>query len=137
MPADVAISAPFGQGLSGTVYIYRGSRQGIITTPAQTLVGSELNLMPSAVEGLTSFGAFLSGTTDIDGNQYNGEHPLLASGHHSVSKLVLFSSHLQSHFADLIIGAFMSRKVFVMRCGHEADFQFEDKQLLVLKLTFI
>ena len=86
MPVDVAISAPFGQGLSGTVYIYRGSRQGIITTPAQTLVGSELNLMPSAVEGLTSFGAFLSGTTDIDGNQYNGEHPLLASGHHSVSK---------------------------------------------------
>ena len=51
------------------------------------------------------------------------------------AKLVLFSSHLQSHFADLIIGAFMSRKVFVMRCGHEADFQFEDKKLLVLKLT--
>ena len=75
MPADVAISAPFGQGLSGTVYIYRGSRQGIITTPAQTLVGSELNLLPSAVSGLTSFGAYLSGSTDIDGNQYNGEHP--------------------------------------------------------------
>ena len=73
MPLDVAISAPFGQDLSGTVYIYRGSRQGIITTPAQTLVGSELNLLPSAVSGLTSFGAYLSGSTDIDGNQYNGE----------------------------------------------------------------
>ena len=73
IPADVAISAPFGQGLSGTVYIYRGSRQGIVTTPAQTLVGSELNLVPSAVSGLTSFGAYLSASTDIDGNQYNGE----------------------------------------------------------------
>ena len=72
-PLDVAISAPFGQGLSGTVYIYRGSRQGIVMTPAQTLVGSELNLMPSTLAGLTSFGAYLSGGTDIDGNQYNGE----------------------------------------------------------------
>ena len=73
MPPDVAISAPFGQGLSGTVYIYRGSLQGIVTTPAQTLTPDNLNLMASAVSGLTSFGAFLSATTDIDGNQYNGE----------------------------------------------------------------
>ena len=72
IPADVAISAPFGQGLSGTVYIYRGSLQGIVTTPAQTLTPQNLNLEPSAVSGLTSFGAYLSGTTDIDGNQYNG-----------------------------------------------------------------
>ena len=100
MPADVAISAPFGQGLSGTVYIYRGSRQGIITTPAQTLVGSELNLMPSAVEGLTSFGAFLSGTTDIDGNQYNGEHPLLASGHHSV-RIFPFCTYVRTYVAGI------------------------------------
>ena len=73
MPADVAISAPFGQDQPGMVYIYRGSRQGIITTPAQTLTPHTLNLMPSAVSGLTSFGASLSGTTDVDGNQYNGE----------------------------------------------------------------
>ena len=117
IPADVAISAPFGQGLSGTVYIYRGSRQGIVTTPAQTLVGSELNLVPSAVSGLTSFGAYLSASTDIDGNQYNGEDPPLPSDHHTAmwARGQFVTPHMQTHFADLIIGAFMSRKVFVMR----------------------
>ena len=72
MPPDVAISAPFGEG-TGTVYIYRGSRQGIVTTPEQTLTPNRLNLMESVVSGVTTFGAHLSGTTDIDGNKHNGE----------------------------------------------------------------
>ena len=70
---DVAISAPFGEGQPGTVFIYVGSLQGIVRTPAQTIVGSQLNLMSGILANLTSFGASLSGTTDIDGNGYNGE----------------------------------------------------------------
>ena len=71
---DVAISAPFGNDplVSGTVYIYRGSLQGMIRQPSQTIVGSNLNLLSDKLAHLTSFGAYLSGSTDIDGNTYNG-----------------------------------------------------------------
>nr|WEL12720.1 integrin alpha 5 [Halisarca dujardinii] len=83
---DVAISAPFGEGQSGTVYIYLGSQQGMMRTPSQTIVGSSLHLMPGLLTNLTSFGSSLS-VGDIDGNGYS----------------------------DLAIGAFGSRKVFAMR----------------------
>jgi hypothetical protein len=84
---DVAISAPFGEGRSGTLYIYLGSSQGIVRSPAQEIVGSNLHLLSNVLANLTSFGASLSASTDIDGNGYK----------------------------DLAIGAFGSRKVFVMR----------------------
>nr|WEL12721.1 integrin alpha V [Halisarca dujardinii] len=83
---DVAISAPFGEGQSGTVYIYLGSQQGMMRTPSQTILGSSLHLMPGLLTNLTSFGSSLS-AGDIDGNGYN----------------------------DLVIGAFESRQVFVLR----------------------
>jgi hypothetical protein len=84
---DVAISAPFGEGRSGTLYIYLGSSQGIVRSPAQEIVGSNLHLLSNVLANLTSFGASLSASTDIDGNGYK----------------------------DLAIGAFGARKLFVMR----------------------
>jgi integrin alpha 8 len=88
---DVAISAPYGASGSsqagGTVIIYFGGSGGIVTTPAQIIVGRELNLLPSLVSGVEAFGVSISGDTDVDGNCYN----------------------------DLVIGAFESRQVFVLR----------------------
>ena len=69
---DVAISAPFGEGRSGTLYIYLGSSQGIVRSPAQEIVGSNLHLLSNVLTNLTSFGASLSASTDIDGNGYKG-----------------------------------------------------------------
>ena len=73
---DVAISAPYGASGSsqagGTVIIYFGGSGGIVTTPAQIIVGRELNLLPSLVSGVEAFGVSISGDTDVDGNCYNG-----------------------------------------------------------------
>jgi hypothetical protein len=84
---EVAISAPGGGGESGTVFIYSGRQGSITPVLTQTIIGSQLNLLSSALVNLTSFGSFVDGGTDIDGNFYN----------------------------DLVIGAFEARKVFVLR----------------------
>ena len=74
---DLVVSAPFaafGSAEPGTVYVYRGSASGVVQEPAQVIRGDQLNLMPSQLASMRSFGAALSGNTDIDGNTYNGEH---------------------------------------------------------------
>ena len=81
------MSAPYGEGQPGTVFIYSGQNGSPIPVLSQTIVGSALNLEESLLNGLTSFGAFIEGNTDIDGNCHN----------------------------DLVIGAFQSRKMFVLR----------------------
>ena len=73
--SDLVVSAPFadrGSTEPGTVYVYLGSEDGVRTEPAQVIRGSQLNLMSSELVNLRSFGAALSGSTDIDGNTYNG-----------------------------------------------------------------
>ncbi|KAM8976450.1 integrin alpha-7 isoform 3-T3 [Pelodytes ibericus] len=57
---DVAIGAPFDE--DGKVYIYHGSRTGLVTKPAQVLDGIGV--------GVRTFGYSLSGGLDIDGNSY-------------------------------------------------------------------
>ncbi|XP_068123754.1 integrin alpha-7 isoform X1 [Hyperolius riggenbachi] len=57
---DIAIGAPFDG--SGKVFIYHGSRAGLVTKPAQVLDGLSV--------GLTTFGYSFSGGLDIDGNSY-------------------------------------------------------------------
>uniref|UniRef100_A0A8C5M6P2 Integrin subunit alpha 7 n=1 Tax=Leptobrachium leishanense TaxID=445787 RepID=A0A8C5M6P2_9ANUR len=57
---DVAVGAPFED--DGKVYIYLGSRNGLITKPAQILDGIGV--------GVRTFGYSLSGGLDIDGNSY-------------------------------------------------------------------
>ncbi|XP_034942009.1 integrin alpha-PS1 isoform X2 [Chelonus insularis] len=59
---DLGIGAPY-EG-KGTVYIYLGSKNGIITTPAQ-IIHSEDTPMP-----LITFGYSLSGGIDMDKNGY-------------------------------------------------------------------
>ncbi|XP_075301715.1 integrin alpha-7 isoform X3 [Opisthocomus hoazin] len=57
---DLAVGAPFDG--AGKVYIYHGSKLGIVAKPAQVLDGEGV--------GVTAFGYSLSGGLDVDGNLY-------------------------------------------------------------------
>ena len=60
---DIAIGAPYEK--KGTVYIYLGSKNGIITIPSQVIHADD---MP---EPLQTFGYSLSGGIDMDQNGYS------------------------------------------------------------------
>ncbi|XP_017787536.1 PREDICTED: integrin alpha-PS1 [Habropoda laboriosa] len=60
---DIAIGAPYEK--KGTVYIYLGSKNGIITVPSQVIHADD---MP---EPLLTFGYSLSGGIDMDQNGYS------------------------------------------------------------------
>ena len=111
LPSELAVSAPFGEGLPGTVFIYSGVAGTTIPVLSQTIVGSEVNLQAALLTGLTTFGAFIEGGTDIDGNCHNGGSPVSPLCWCGVeTELTVCSLSL-----DLVIGAFGSRKVFVLR----------------------
>eukprot|EP00076_Gallus_gallus_P011851 XP_015128076.1 integrin alpha-7 isoform X3 [Gallus gallus] len=57
---DLAVGAPFDG--DGKVYIYHGSKLGIVVKPAQVLDGEGV--------GVRTFGYALSGGVDVDGNLY-------------------------------------------------------------------
>ncbi|XP_069346379.1 integrin alpha-7 isoform X8 [Eulemur rufifrons] len=57
---DIAVGAPFDG--DGKVFIYHGSRLGLVTKPSQVLEGEAV--------GVRSFGYSLSGGLDVDGNHY-------------------------------------------------------------------
>ncbi|XP_075708276.1 integrin alpha-7 isoform X1 [Rhinoderma darwinii] len=57
---DIAVGAPFDG--SGKVFIYHGSKTGLVTKPAQVLDGVSV--------GVSTFGYSLSGGLDIDENSY-------------------------------------------------------------------
>jgi len=59
---DVAVGAP-GQG---AVYIFRGSDNGLISTPSQVIVASQIN------PHLRGFGYSISRAADIDDNKFPG-----------------------------------------------------------------
>jgi integrin alpha 7 len=64
---DIAAGAPYaGEEAKGIVYIYMGSRNGIITKAMQSISASDLNFQ------LSTFGFSLSGGADLDANQYPG-----------------------------------------------------------------
>ena len=102
------MSAPYGEGRPGTVFIYSGQNGSPIPVLSQTIVGSDLNLKESLLGGLTSFGAFIEGNTDIDGNCHNG-------GCLACMVTVMPWKHSLILSVDLVIGAFQSRKIFVLR----------------------
>lgn len=88
---DVVISAPFRFGggsdtYTGAIYIYAGSSTSLQATPIQVIEGSSLNLLPNLLDGLSGFGSSLF-SLDVDNNG----------------------------FQDLLVGAFQSRKMFVLR----------------------
>jgi len=61
---DVAIGAPYEDKGEGVVYIYRGSKDGLVPTPMQVIKGSTVS------RGIKSFGYSLSGGLDMDANGY-------------------------------------------------------------------
>jgi hypothetical protein len=91
--ADIAISAPFGVG-SGKVYIYFGSTTDIISNePVQVIDGAELVRNLTNVTQPSGFGSSLASLVDIDGNKVN----------------------------DLVIGAYSSQQVFLLRSRAVAE----------------
>ncbi|XP_073236240.1 integrin alpha-4-like [Porites lutea] len=78
---DIAVGAPFeGEDGSGAVYIYRGSYNGINPNYKQKIQGS------SVEPGLRQFGSAITGTVDMDENDY----PDVAVGAYRSNKAVLF-----------------------------------------------
>eukprot|EP00092_Neocalanus_flemingeri_P075464 GFUD01093478.1.p1 GENE.GFUD01093478.1~~GFUD01093478.1.p1 ORF type:complete len:1604 (-),score=365.26 GFUD01093478.1:1523-5899(-) len=72
---DFAVGAPYdGPNQRGAVYIFLGSRDGVMKKPSQVIFASDLNL------NLKTFGWSLSGGMDMDDNKYPD---LLVGAYHS------------------------------------------------------
>jgi len=72
---DFAVGAPYdGPNQRGAVYIFLGSRDGVMKKPSQVIFASDLNL------DLKTFGWSLSGGLDMDDNKYPD---LLVGAYHS------------------------------------------------------
>ncbi|ODN00073.1 Integrin alpha-PS1 [Orchesella cincta] len=61
---DLAVGAPYSFEGTGAVYIYLGSKDGIIREPSQVIEGREY------YPDMLTFGYSLSGGADLDGNNY-------------------------------------------------------------------
>lgn len=84
---DVAIGAPYeengsGNEMTGAVYIYHGTGNGLKTSFSQRITPSSFGAV------LQSFGHSISGKLDVDGNGY----PDLAVGAYQSGKAVVFLS---------------------------------------------
>lgn len=77
---DIAIGAPYED--RGAIYIYLGSKDGVITSPAQVIHSNQL---PTS---LSTFGYSLSGGMDLDQNGY----PDLLVGAYDDDAVVLLRS---------------------------------------------
>ncbi|XP_069826167.1 integrin alpha-7 isoform X1 [Dendropsophus ebraccatus] len=86
---DIAVGAPFDG--SGKVFIYHGSKAGLVTKPAQVLDGISV--------GVSTFGYSLSGGLDIDGNSY----PDLAVGSLADTVVLYRSRNVIRVFKDVTI----------------------------------
>jgi hypothetical protein len=71
--SDVAVSAPLasfgGNALTGRVYIYRGSANGLSTTPSSVLTGFDIAYGGGTYDG--QFGAGVAGAGDVNGDGYS------------------------------------------------------------------
>uniref|UniRef100_A0A6P7GBD7 Integrin alpha-PS3-like n=1 Tax=Diabrotica virgifera virgifera TaxID=50390 RepID=A0A6P7GBD7_DIAVI len=75
-----AISAPYENGNTGIVYIYKGSPEGLLAKPCQVIVGKDI------YPGLLGFGITISKAVDMDGNGYKD----MTVGSHVSGHAVLF-----------------------------------------------
>ncbi|XP_062518283.1 integrin alpha-V-like [Corticium candelabrum] len=80
---DVVISAPYGSN-GGVIYVYLGSVGGIIEPASQIIEASDVNYQPK----LVGFGVSLSGSMDMDDNNY----PDVLVGAVSSERVVLLRS---------------------------------------------
>lgn len=62
---DIAVGAPYED--NGAVYIYLGSKDGLIAKPSQIISAIDLGLLTSPIK---TFGSSLSGGIDLDNNTY-------------------------------------------------------------------
>ncbi|PVD29861.1 hypothetical protein C0Q70_09118 [Pomacea canaliculata] len=80
---DLAVGAPYaGEEKKGAVYIFHGSKKGIITQVSQIIYAKDV------ATGLSTFGSALSGGWDQDGNQY----PDLIVGSYASDKAVFLKT---------------------------------------------
>lgn len=80
---DIAIGAPYEE--SGVVYIYLGSKNGLIDKLSQRIQASDFRHLPRSIK---TFGSSISGGTDLDGNSY----PDLIIGAYNSSAVVALLS---------------------------------------------
>lgn len=80
---DIAIGAPYED--SGVVYIYLGSKNGLVTKPSQVISPSVLSLNARSIK---TFGSSLSGGVDFDDNSYPD---LVIGSYQSASVVTLLS----------------------------------------------
>lgn len=104
---DVAISAPYDDG-TGSVYIYRGSRNGLVTSEYQRIPG---------VAGSKYFGFQVSSGLDVDGNGY----PDITISDLSGSQVTTYRSsplvEVNASFSDLVTSLDFNRKDCTLSSG--------------------
>jgi hypothetical protein len=81
---DIAIGAPYEK--DGVVYIYLGSKNGLSKIPSQIIRAADLGLAPG--RKINTFGISLSGSVDIDDNEYPD---LLVGAYNSSAVIALLS----------------------------------------------
>lgn len=81
---DIAIGAPYEN--DGVVYIYLGSKDGLSKTPSQVIRAADLGLKPN--RKINTFGSFLTGGLDLDGNDYPD---LVVGAYNSSAAIALLS----------------------------------------------
>lgn len=89
---DVAIGAPYESNGEGVVYIYRGSKGGLIKKPMQIIKGSTVS------PGIKTFGYSFSGKLDMDDNGY----PDILIGAYQADRVVLLRSKPVVSFSSRI-----------------------------------
>lgn len=63
----MAISAPFENDNTGTVYIFKGTSQGLQMEPCQIIIGKDIS------PDILGFGITISKPIDMDDNGYEGK----------------------------------------------------------------
>ncbi|XP_067649238.1 integrin alpha-8-like [Haliotis asinina] len=115
---DLAVGAPYaGEDHKGAVYIYHGSKKGIITQVSQIIYPKDLD------PGLTTFGYSLSGGIDQDGNTY----PDLLVGAYGADKAVFLRTRP-------VVRVYASLKIdpVIINLDHRSCSLIDDKRVTCL-----
>ncbi|PVD30464.1 hypothetical protein C0Q70_09730 [Pomacea canaliculata] len=108
---DFAVGAPY-EG-NGTVYIYHGSKSGVVKSYAQRIAASD---MPGSNQ-FQSFGSSLSGGLDLDSNGY----PDLLVGSYESSRVVLLRARAIIHLLpEITVSPKMVNLSAVAHCSFDS-----------------
>ncbi|KAK3102048.1 hypothetical protein FSP39_008384 [Pinctada imbricata] len=92
---DLVIGAPYDNKGRGAIYIYHGSKMGIIEKYSQKITPSEL---PPSLSSVTTFGHALTGGLDMDNNGY----PDIAVGAYGNDTAILLRTRPILHLTSQI-----------------------------------